>query len=74
MRDIVIVGGGYAGFYTAWRLAKNIVASLRGRTARNYVHHSLGVVATLGIGRGIFRYRGIVITSDEPEPANATSR
>ncbi|MBY8876096.1 NAD(P)/FAD-dependent oxidoreductase [Actinacidiphila acidipaludis] len=43
------------------RLAKNIVASLRGRKTRNYVHHSLGVVATLGIGRGIFQYHGIVI-------------
>lgn len=43
------------------RLAKNIVASLRGRRTKNYVHHSLGVVATLGIGRGIFQYHGIVI-------------
>jgi len=43
------------------RLAKNIAASLRGRKTRNYVHHSLGVVATLGIGRGIFQYHGIVI-------------
>nr|BFF16744.1 hypothetical protein GCM10025730_02650 [Promicromonospora thailandica] len=29
---------------------------------RPYVHHSLGTVATLGIGRGIFQYRRIVIT------------
>ena len=43
------------------RLAKNIAANLRGRKTRNYVHHSLGVVATLGIGRGIFQYHGIVI-------------
>lgn len=43
------------------RLAKNIVATMRGRKAKDYVHHSLGVVATLGIGRGIFQYRGIVI-------------
>ncbi|WP_194909315.1 NAD(P)/FAD-dependent oxidoreductase [Catenulispora rubra] len=42
-------------------LARNIVASLRGREAKPYVHHSLGVVATLGLGRGIFQYRGIVI-------------
>jgi NADH dehydrogenase len=34
---------------------------MRGRKAKDYVHHSLGVVATLGIGRGIFQYRGIVI-------------
>ena len=42
-------------------LARNIVASLRGRKAKRYVHHSLGTVATLGLGRGIFQYRGIVI-------------
>ncbi|MFE2871476.1 NAD(P)/FAD-dependent oxidoreductase [Embleya sp. NPDC059259] len=42
-------------------LAKNIVATLRGRPTRNYVHHSLGVVATLGLGRGIFQYRRLVI-------------
>jgi NADH dehydrogenase len=44
------------------RLAANILASLRGVPTRDYVHHSLGVVATLGLGRGIFQYRGIVIT------------
>jgi NADH dehydrogenase len=43
------------------RLAKNILASLRGRPAKDYVHRSLGVVATLGLGRGIFQYRGLVI-------------
>lgn len=42
-------------------LAGNIVASLRGRTVKQYVHHSLGTIATLGLGRGIFQYRGIVI-------------
>jgi len=42
-------------------LAKNIVASLRGRKVKQYVHHSLGTIATLGLGRGIFQYRGIVI-------------
>lgn len=44
------------------RLAKNIAATLRGGRAENYVHHSLGVVATLGLGRGIFQYKAIVIT------------
>ena len=44
------------------RLAKNIAAALAGRSTRDYSHHSLGVVATLGIGKGIFEYRGIVIT------------
>ena len=42
-------------------LARNIVATLRGRMTKPYVHHSLGTVATLGLGRGIFQYRGIVI-------------
>jgi NADH dehydrogenase len=42
-------------------LAKNIVASLRGREPKQYKHHSLGTVATLGLGRGIFQYKGIVI-------------
>jgi len=42
-------------------LARNIAASLRGRELRQYVHHSLGTVATLGLGRGIFQYHGIVI-------------
>jgi NADH dehydrogenase len=36
-------------------LARNIVATLRGREPRPYVHHNLGVVATLGLGRGIFQ-------------------
>jgi NADH:ubiquinone reductase (H+-translocating) len=43
------------------RLAKNVLASLRDRPAKDYVHRSLGVVATLGLGRGIFQYRGLVI-------------
>ncbi|MFI1034179.1 NAD(P)/FAD-dependent oxidoreductase [Streptomyces sp. NPDC020951] len=43
------------------RLAKNIVADLRGGRVRDYRHSSLGVVATLGLGRGIFQYKGIVI-------------
>jgi NADH dehydrogenase len=34
---------------------------LRGRNPKPYVHHSLGTIATLGIGRGIFQYRGLVI-------------
>jgi NADH dehydrogenase len=43
-------------------LARNIVATLRGRTVQPYLHHSLGTIATLGLGRGIFQYRGLVIT------------
>jgi NADH dehydrogenase len=43
------------------RLAKNLVRALRGREPKNYVHHSFGAIATLGLGKGIFQYRGIVI-------------
>lgn len=42
-------------------LARNIAAGLHGGRVRNYRHGSLGVVATLGLGRGIFQYRNIVI-------------
>lgn len=43
-------------------LAANLIASLRGGLAKPYEHHSLGVVATLGLGQGIFQYRRLVIT------------
>jgi NADH dehydrogenase FAD-containing subunit len=43
------------------RLAANIVADLRGRKVKPYIHHSLGTVATLGLGKGIFQYRRLVI-------------
>jgi NADH dehydrogenase len=42
-------------------LAANIAATLRGRPARAYVHHNVGVVASLGIGRGIFQSGPVVI-------------
>ncbi len=42
-------------------MAKNIIAVLRGREPKPYMHHSLGSVATLGLGRGIFQYRSLVI-------------
>jgi NADH dehydrogenase len=44
------------------RLAKNIVAALRGRMTVPYRHASLGVIATLGLGTGVFEYRSVVIT------------
>ncbi|HVL62135.1 MAG TPA: FAD-dependent oxidoreductase [Microbacterium sp.] len=44
------------------RLAANIAATLHGDRTRDYRHASLGVVATLGLGRGIFQYKGLVIT------------
>ncbi|MET8153181.1 NAD(P)/FAD-dependent oxidoreductase [Actinoplanes sp. NPDC049668] len=42
-------------------LARNLIATLRGREPKPYLHHSLGVVATLGIGRGLFQFRRLVI-------------
>jgi NADH dehydrogenase len=44
------------------RVGRNIAAQLHGGKLRPYVHHSIGVVATLGIGRGIFQYHRLVIT------------
>ncbi|SEQ98270.1 NAD(P)/FAD-dependent oxidoreductase [Microlunatus flavus] len=42
-------------------LARNVVAVLRGRQPEPYVHRSLGVVATLGLGRGIFQSGPLVV-------------
>ena len=36
------------------RLAANVAAEVRGGPVRSYRHRSLGVVATLGFGRGVF--------------------
>ncbi|HEY2470507.1 MAG TPA: FAD-dependent oxidoreductase [Terracidiphilus sp.] len=36
-------------------LAGNVVASLRGKPTRQYVHRNLGTLATLGLGRGAFQ-------------------
>jgi len=44
------------------RLAANIVATLRGKSTKNYIHKNLGVVATLGIGYGVFQSGRVVIT------------
>ncbi|MBE9938120.1 NAD(P)/FAD-dependent oxidoreductase [Cellulosimicrobium cellulans] len=43
------------------RLARNLVAVRRGRPTHPYRHGSLGVVATLGIGSGVFEYRRVVV-------------
>lgn len=43
-------------------LSRNIVASLRGRPLKNYIHKNLGVVATLGIGHGVFQSGRIAFT------------
>jgi NADH:ubiquinone reductase (H+-translocating) len=42
-------------------LAKNLLRVLRGRKPKIYVHHTLGAVATLGLGQGIFQYKRIVV-------------
>ena len=44
------------------RVAANIAATLHGGRVRDYVHHDLGVVATLGLGRGIFQSGPLVVT------------
>lgn len=43
-------------------LAVNIVGSIRGRPARQYIHRSLGTIATLGLGRGAFQSGAIGFT------------
>jgi NADH dehydrogenase len=42
-------------------LAKNIVASLRGEGAKDYFHKPLGAVAGLGIGVGVYQWKGLAI-------------
>ncbi|MET0967215.1 MAG: NAD(P)/FAD-dependent oxidoreductase [Nakamurella sp.] len=42
-------------------LAKNIVATLRAEPVTDYVHANLGVVATLGLGKGVFQSGRIVV-------------
>jgi NADH dehydrogenase len=42
-------------------LARNVAASLRGQPLEDYLHHNLGVVATLGLGRGIFQSGPVVV-------------
>ncbi|SDE08951.1 NAD(P)/FAD-dependent oxidoreductase [Auraticoccus monumenti] len=42
-------------------LARNIIAALQGRAPRQYVHHSVGAVATLGLGRGVFESGPVVL-------------
>ena len=42
-------------------LAANLVADLRGRQPREYVHHDLGSVATLGLGTGVFQSGPIAV-------------
>lgn len=64
-------GGGVGGFCVpnaqhAVRqgklLAKNLIATIRGETPREYYHVNLGAVAGLGIGIGAFQWRNVGIT------------
>src|SRR5690606_6814952 len=43
------------------RLARNIAAVVRGRQTRPYRHANLGVVATLGLGWGVFQSGPVVV-------------
>lgn len=40
-------------------LAKNIVATLRGEGVKEYIHDSLGAVAGLGLGVGVYQWRNL---------------
>lgn len=43
-------------------LARNVAAALHSKDPKPYRHHNLGVVATLGLGHGIFQSGPITIT------------
>ena len=42
-------------------MAKNLVAALRGEGIKDYFHKPLGAVAGLGIGVGVFQWKGIAV-------------
>ncbi|MFM6971741.1 MAG: NAD(P)/FAD-dependent oxidoreductase [Rhodoluna sp.] len=63
-------GGGVGGFCVpnaqhavrqAKLLAANIVATLRDQVVKDYLHKSLGAVAGLGVGTGVYQYRKLAI-------------
>ncbi|MGW8484447.1 NAD(P)/FAD-dependent oxidoreductase [Microbacterium sp. NPDC055903] len=65
-----LTGGGVGGFCVpnaqhavrqAKRLAKNLVASLRGEAPVDYIHKNLGAVAGLGLGTGVFQSGNLAI-------------
>lgn len=65
-----LTGGGVGGFCVpnaqhavrqGKRLAKNLVAVLRGEEPKDYVHKNLGAVAGLGLGYGVFQSGKIAI-------------
>ena len=60
-------GGGVGGFCVpnaqhasrqAWVLAKNILASRRGEPLTDYYHETIGVVAGLGLWKGVANFKG----------------
>ncbi|BCJ30127.1 NAD(P)/FAD-dependent oxidoreductase [Actinocatenispora sera] len=59
--DAYVVQNAQNAFRQGKLLARNIAANLHGRAPKPYVHHSLGAVATLGIGNGIFQWHRIVV-------------
>ncbi|GMA86970.1 hypothetical protein GCM10025868_22200 [Angustibacter aerolatus] len=67
MPDLAVGSGAYtvANAQHAVRqgkhLARNIAAALRGRRVRDYRHRNLGVVATLGLGHGVFESGPFVV-------------
>ncbi|NEM90695.1 FAD-dependent oxidoreductase [Galbitalea soli] len=65
-----LTGGGVGGFCVpnaqhavrqGKRLAKNLVAVIRGEVPKEYVHKNLGAVASLGLGIGVFQSGNIAI-------------
>lgn len=42
-------------------LAKNLVAQLRGEGLKEYLHKPLGAVAGLGIGVGVYQWKGLAV-------------
>lgn len=65
-----LTGGGVGGFCVpnaqhavrqGKRLAKNLVAVLRGEEPKDYIHKNLGAVAGLGLGYGVFQSGKIAI-------------
>ena len=66
-----LTGGGVEGFCVpnaqhavrqGKRMAKNLVATLRGEEPKEYIHENLGAVAGLGIGVGAFQFRNLGVT------------
>lgn len=44
------------------KLAKNLVAVVRGEEPKDYIHHNLGAVAGLGMGVGVLQIRKFALT------------